>query len=74
MMGSQRSSFVEDKDEKYAHLWFASLCKFHNIPDNASPQWDFDVKHVLAFLRAKLADKMTLLADRQYAFGSRQRL
>jgi len=57
-MTSRRSTFVEDKDEKFAHLWFASLCKFHNIPDNASLQWEFDSKHVLAFLRAKLADKM----------------
>ena len=57
-MKSQSGSSVEDKDEKYAHLWFASFCKFHNIPDNESQQWDFDEKHVLAFLRDKRAKKM----------------
>jgi len=57
-MKSQSGSSVEDTDEKYAHLWFASFCKFHNIPDNQSQQWNFDEKHVLAFLRDKLAKKM----------------
>ena len=57
-MKAQSGSSVEDTDEKYAHLWFASFCKFHNIPDNQSQQWNFDEKHVLAFLRDKLAKKM----------------
>ena len=58
MMKSQSSSSVEDTDEKYAHLWFASICKFYNIPDNELQQWNFDEKHVLAFLRDKRAKKM----------------
>ena len=57
MMKAQSGSSVEDTDEKYAHLWFASLCKFHIIPDNESQQWNFDEKHVLAVLRDKLAKK-----------------
>ena len=58
MMNSQRSSFVKDNDEKYAHLWFASFCKFHKIPDNESQQWDFDNEHVKTFLRDKREKKM----------------
>jgi len=57
MMKAQSGSSVEDTDEKYAHLWFASLCKFHVLPDNESQQWNFVEKHVLAFLRHKLAKK-----------------
>ncbi len=49
MIKSQSGSSVEDTDEKYAHLWFESLCKFHIIPDNQSQQWNFDEKHVLAY-------------------------
>ena len=60
MMKAQSGSSVEDTDEKYAHLWFASLCKFHIIPDNQSQQWNFDEKHVLAFLRDKLAKRRRL--------------
>ena len=55
-MKSQSGSLAEDKDEKYAHFWFASFCKFHNIPDSESQHWDFDKEHVLAFLRHKLAN------------------
>lgn len=57
-MKSQSGNLVEDKDEKYAHLWYASFCKFHNIPDSESPHWEFDSKHVLAFLRDKRAKNM----------------
>ncbi len=51
MMNSQRSSFVKDNDEKYAHFWFASFRKFHKIPDSESQQWDFDNEHVMSAVR-----------------------
>ena len=46
MMKFQSNSLVVDKDEKYAHFWFASFCTFHNIPDNESQKWNFDEKYV----------------------------
>ena len=58
MMMSQSVGTVESKDEKYAHLWFVSFCKFHNISNNESQQWSFDENHVLAFLRDKRAKNM----------------
>ncbi|MFZ4647841.1 MAG: hypothetical protein ACOYNP_18970 [Gemmataceae bacterium] len=50
MMKSQSGSPVEDTNEKYAYLGFASFCKLHKIPGNESQQWNFDEKNVLAFL------------------------
>ena len=46
----------QETAEKFAHLWFAGMAKFHRVKDPSS--WDFDEQHVIAFLRSKLSTKM----------------
>ena len=55
-MAANQNSDRDANEEKYARLWFAGLVKFHNIKDAAN--WEFDEKHVISFLREKLAAKM----------------
>jgi len=46
----------QETDEKFGHLWFASLARFHKVRN--SHTWDFDNDHVIEFLRSKLSEKM----------------
>ena len=57
-MVANQNSASDVNEEKYARLWFAGLVKFHNLKDAAN--WEFDEKHVISFLRAKLAAKMPI--------------
>jgi hypothetical protein len=42
--------------EKFAHLWFAGMAKFHRVKDPCT--WEFDERHVIAYLRSKLSTRM----------------
>jgi integron integrase len=42
----------EEKQEKWARIWFSALVRFHRISDPST--WKFDRQHVIDFLRSKL--------------------
>ncbi len=46
----------QDKREKWAKIWFASLARFHHIDDPGN--WTFTQQNVIAFLRSCLAEGM----------------
>jgi len=51
-MAQERTFSIQETDEKFGRLWFASLAKFHRVSDPTT--WDFDEQHVIAFLRSKV--------------------
>ncbi len=49
-----RSTTKEDKDEKFAKIWFQALARFHRVPPLVS--WQFNREQVLAYLRDRLSN------------------
>jgi hypothetical protein len=49
-----RSTTKEDKDEKFAKIWFQALARFHRVPPLVS--WHFNREQVLAYLRDRLSN------------------
>jgi len=47
-----RSDKRRQEAEKWAEIWFAKLCRFHNQPKDAG--WQFTADHVIAYLRSKV--------------------
>lgn len=41
-------------EEKYAHIWFKSLARFHKVKEPDS--WEYSGEQVIAFLRFKLSE------------------
>ncbi|MFY8201206.1 MAG: integron integrase [Pirellula staleyi] len=46
----------QETAEKFAHLWFDGMARFHRVKDPCT--WEFDEQHVIAYLRSKLSTRM----------------
>ena len=47
----------QETAEKFAHLWFDGMARFHRVKDPDT--WQFDEQHVIAYLRSKLSTRMS---------------